>query len=86
VGIATGCGLEGRSRFSAGVRDVSLLHSSQIAFGVHQASCPLGTAALSLEIRDRSVKITTHLSLVLRSRMMELYLHFPTCPLEMMLN
>jgi hypothetical protein len=29
VGIATGCGLEGRVRFPTGARDTSLLHSAE---------------------------------------------------------
>jgi hypothetical protein len=48
----------------------SLLHNVQTISGAHPASSPMGTG-------DRSIKLTTHLHLVLRSRIVEPYLPCP---------
>jgi hypothetical protein len=54
-------------RFLVGERN-SFLLNVQTSSGTHPASYGLGT---------RSVKLTTHLHLVLRLGMVDLYLHYP---------
>jgi hypothetical protein len=67
VGTATCCGLRAAG-WTAGVRHLSLLHSFQIGSGAHPASYSVGTGG-----SFPGVKLTTHLQLVPRSRMVELY-------------
>jgi hypothetical protein len=43
VGIVPGNWLDDRSSTSVKDKDFSLLHSVQISFGDHPASCPMGT-------------------------------------------
>jgi hypothetical protein len=62
-------------RFPAGARDFSLLYSVQTGSGSQIAPYPMGTGAFSTEVKQADVKLTTHLNLVPRSRMMQLYLH-----------
>jgi hypothetical protein len=59
-----------RVRFPAGVTYFPLLHSIQTGSEAHPASYPMG-------IGDWGVKLTIHLHLVLRLRMVEVYLHSP---------
>jgi hypothetical protein len=73
------------SRYSYGLRagrpgfdsrqeiDFSLLHSVQTGSGAQPASHPMGTRDLSPRVKGRCVKLTTHLHLVPRSRMVELH-------------
>jgi hypothetical protein len=49
-------------------RDVSLLYNVETGCGPHPASYPMSTGGL---------KLTTHLHLMPRPRMMELYFHLP---------
>jgi hypothetical protein len=58
-------------QFLAEARDFSLLSSIQTGPGAHPASCPMNTGALY-----KGLKLTTHLHLVSRSRIVDLYLHF----------
>jgi hypothetical protein len=60
-------------RFPAGAKDFSLLHIVQTGSGARPY--PTGTVGWK---SGQLVKLTTHLRLVLRSRMVELYLHSPT--------
>jgi hypothetical protein len=41
----------------------------------HTTSYPVDTGAVSLGVKSRCVKLTIHLHLVPRSRMVEVYLH-----------
>jgi hypothetical protein len=49
-------------------RDFSLLQNVQTGFGAHSAYYSMGTRVLSRRLSGRSVKITTHLHLVTKSR------------------
>jgi hypothetical protein len=78
-------------RFQAGARDFSLLHRVQTCSGAHPAYYPMGTGvSFPRGCSGRGVKLTIALHLVLRSSMMELYLHSPirlhgvvlNCPLR----
>jgi hypothetical protein len=53
-------------------------HSVHIDPGAHSASCPMGTwASFPGSKAAGAVKPITHLHLVLKSRTVKLYLHFP---------
>jgi hypothetical protein len=61
-------------------KDFSLLHNLQTGSDAHPASYTVGTGASFPEgYSSRSEKPTTHLHLVLRLRMVTLYLHTPIC-------
>jgi hypothetical protein len=62
-------------RFPARVNDFSLLHIVEISSGAHPASYSMGTELFSRKKISRALKLTAHLHLVPRSRMVELYLH-----------
>jgi hypothetical protein len=65
-------------RFPAEARHFSLLYSFQTGSLVHLASYIMGTRGSFLGDKVAGgVKLTTHLHLVLRSRMVELYLQPP---------
>jgi hypothetical protein len=81
-----------RSRYSDGLcagwpvfdsrqgHDFSLLHNVQTGSGTHPASYPIGTVCSfsgGKAASGRGVNLTTHLHLVPRSSMVELYLHSP---------
>jgi hypothetical protein len=68
VGIATGYGLDDRGLNAGRGKSFSLLHSIQAGSGAHPALVPMGTEC-------RGVKLIIHLHIVLKSRMVELYLH-----------
>jgi hypothetical protein len=70
-------GWTARIRFPAEARNLSLLHSVQNGPGIHPA--PLPGTLFSWGSSFRGVKLTTHFLLVPSSRMLELYLHSPTC-------
>jgi hypothetical protein len=76
---------ERRRCFKAGVRvpagngNFPLHHRVQTGFGAHPTYV-IGTRALSLEVTSRSVKLTIHLHLLLRSRSVELYLPSTNTP------
>jgi hypothetical protein len=55
-------------------QEFSLLHSVQTTSGAHPASYTISTRVLFA-----GLKLATHLHLVTSSRMVELYLHSPTC-------
>jgi hypothetical protein len=72
---ATGYGLDGPSSIP-GRAKISLLHSVQTCFGAHTASYPMDTEGeFPGGLSGRGVKLTAHLHLVPRSRMVELHLH-----------
>jgi hypothetical protein len=52
-----------------------LLQSVLTGSEAHPVSCPMGTGALSPEVKRQGRKAHIHLHLVLRSRMVEQYLH-----------
>jgi hypothetical protein len=56
-------------------KDFYLLHRDQTGSGTHPASYPVRIEGFLLGLNDRGVKLTTHLHLVSRLRMVELYLH-----------
>jgi hypothetical protein len=58
-------GSTSRGRFQAGTRDISLLHNVKTALGP--------TSLLSVGKPSKVVKLTTHLHLGTRSRMVQLY-------------
>jgi hypothetical protein len=62
-------------RFPAVVRDFSVLHSVQTVSDTHSASYPVGAGAHSPGVSGRGMKLTIHLHLEPRTRMVELYLH-----------
>jgi hypothetical protein len=60
-------------------QDFSRLHSVLIGSGAHPASYTMRTGGFAPGDKAvRGVKLTTHLHLVPRSRLVELYLHSPT--------
>jgi hypothetical protein len=67
IGIATGW--TAGVRFRAKLRDFSLFHSVETGSGSYPALYPMGIAALS------PGRGTDQLHIVLRSRMVEVYLH-----------
>jgi hypothetical protein len=62
-------------RFLLEVSYFSLLQNVEIVSATHPASYPMGTRVLFLGEKYQSVTLTTHLHLMPRARMMELYLH-----------
>jgi hypothetical protein len=64
----------------------SLLHSVQTGSGIHPASYSMGTGALSPGIKWPGMELTTHPHLVLKLRIVELYLHSLTCLHGIVLN
>jgi hypothetical protein len=79
-----GCRLDDqgiRVRFQTGPKELSLLYSVQMGSGVHTASYPIGT-----EGTFPAVKLTTHLLLVPKLRIVELYLHSTTHLHSVVLN
>jgi hypothetical protein len=58
-------------------RFFSLLHDVQTGSGVHPASYTVGTRASFQKLSGRGMKLTTHLHLVPRSRILEQYLDSP---------
>jgi hypothetical protein len=84
VGVTTGwtAGI----RIPAAIR-FSLLHSVQASSGVHPTSYPMGTEdSFPWGKVAGGLKLTTNLHLVPRSRMVELYHHFPICLHGIVLN
>jgi hypothetical protein len=78
VGIATGYGPDNRefgTRFPAEARDFSLIHTVQTSLGPTQPPIQCVTDVLSPGVRWKERDLTTHLHLVPRLRMVELYLH-----------
>jgi hypothetical protein len=75
--MAMSYGLDAGVQLQARVRDFFLLHSIQIDSGAHPASYPIGVRGSFPRGRGQSVKLTIHVHLVLRSKMMELYLSSP---------
>jgi hypothetical protein len=75
VGTAMSYGLHGRGSIPGRARHFSQFHDVQIASEAHPASCPLDTEGSFLGGKATGMKVTTHLHLVLRSRIVELYLH-----------
>jgi hypothetical protein len=64
--------------FAGGARDLSLLHGVQTGSGAHPASYIMGIeGSFPGDKSGCCVKLTTHLHLMPRSRMVEIYLHFP---------
>jgi hypothetical protein len=80
--------LSGRPGFDSLQRqDFSVLHGVQIGSGTHPASYPMGTGRYSLRRKSgQDVKLTTHLHLMPKSRMGELYLYSPICVRCVVLN
>jgi hypothetical protein len=67
-----------------GVQDLSLLHSVQTDSGAHPTSYSMGTGGSFPG--GKVVKLITHLHLLLRSRILELYLHSLICLNDIVLN
>jgi hypothetical protein len=82
VGIATSHQLDGSSLIPSTARFFSSPDHPDQLWG-HPASYPMATGGSfpggGGEYSGGSVKLTTHLHLVPRSRMVELYLHSPIC-------
>jgi hypothetical protein len=86
------------SRYSEGLRasrpefdslqgqDFSLLHVVQTGSGAQTVSYPKGTGGSSQGVKRQGVKLTARLNIVLRSRMVELCLHYPICLHGIVLN
>jgi hypothetical protein len=82
AGISSVSIVTARVRFLAVARDLSVLYSVQTSSGAHLASYPMGTGALFLEESSWGITLGhysdhSHLFLVLRLNMVELYLHSP---------
>jgi hypothetical protein len=81
VDTATGYGLGGRgarSRVPVGAEDFSPLHVVQTCSEAQRISYPRGYWGFFPEGEiSRGMKLTTHLSLSQRARIVELYLHSP---------
>jgi hypothetical protein len=78
AGIATGYGLDGwGSIHGTGKSFFFLLRSVQTCSGAHPASYSGYQRLIPWRQSGRSVKLTTHLYLLMRSRMVELYLQSP---------
>jgi hypothetical protein len=73
-------------RFPAEARDFHLLHNVQTGAGAHPAFSPMCTGVLFAGESGRGLKVTTHLHLVPRSRMVELYLNSLTLLHGVVLN
>jgi hypothetical protein len=82
----TGYGLGGRGLIAAGARFFSFFLASRAVLGPTQPPIQWVPRVLSPWESGQGMKLTTHLHLVLRSRMMELYLHSPICVHGMVLN
>jgi hypothetical protein len=54
--------------------------------GANPASYPMGTGVISAGVKGWDVKLTAHLHLIPRSRMMELYLYPLICLYGIVLN
>jgi hypothetical protein len=79
VGIVKNC--TAVVQFPLGVTDFCLLLSVYTGSGAHSASYPMGTVGSFPGGKDAwGIKLTSHLHLVPRSRMVELYLHSPIRP------
>jgi hypothetical protein len=83
VGIATSYELDGRGSIPGKGKDFSLFHKVQTALEPHYA---VGIRGSTQGYSGRGVKLTTHLHLVPRSRMMQLYLYSPVRLHDMVLN
>jgi hypothetical protein len=72
VSIVSDCGLDDRAtevRYPVEAEDFSSNLCVQTGSGAHPASCPMDMGSLSPRVkRGRGVTLTTHPSLVLRSR------------------
>jgi hypothetical protein len=84
VGIALGCRLDNwdsRVRFQVGAGNFSLHHRVQNGSGAHPAAYLMGTRGSFLGGKARrSVKLTTHLQLVPRSKNKRSYTSTPNTP------
>jgi hypothetical protein len=86
VGIATGYEMDGLGSIPGNAK-YCLLHSVQTGYEAHPASYPMGTGNdFPVGKAVRGVKLTTHLHLVPRSRMVELYLYSLICLHGVVLN
>jgi hypothetical protein len=65
--------------FPLGIRDFSSLYRFKTGSVAHSVSNLMGMGAAFPSYSGRGVKLTTHLHLELRSRTMELYIHFIIC-------
>jgi hypothetical protein len=78
VGITTGYRLDGRGSIPGRGKRLFLFHCVQTGSRAHPG-------ALSSGIKRRGVKLTTHHHLVLKSSMLELYLHYAYLFMELYL-
>jgi hypothetical protein len=73
--------------FPAGAREFSPLHTVQTSSGSHPVLNPMGTGGSFPEVKAAGgVKLTTHLHLVMRSRIVQLHLHSLICLHGVVLN
>jgi hypothetical protein len=86
VGITKGDGLDGRGSISWKDKIFLFSIASRPAVGPTQPPIQWVPWALSPGGKRQGVKLTTHLHLVPRSRMVELYLHSPVCLYGIVLN
>jgi hypothetical protein len=88
VSIATCYGLNDCDSIrDGGKRSLSLFHSVQTGSGAHPTSYTVRTrGSVPRGIVAGGAKLTIHLHLVPRSRIVELYLHYPTCLHGVVLN
>jgi hypothetical protein len=77
-----------RVQIQAGIRDIPLLHTgARLALGPIKPLLQWVLEALSLEVNDWGLMLTIHLHLLLRLRMVELYLLLPhSCSWQVLIN
>jgi hypothetical protein len=73
-------------RFPSGAKYFCLLHSVQTGSEVLPACCPVDTRVFSRRQSVQGVKLTTHIHVLPRSRIVELYLRSPTRLYVVLLN
>jgi len=76
-----------RAKFTAGVIFTFFPHSVQTRPGAQPVSYEMGTVDFNTKRETAGgVKLTTHHNLMPKPRMLELYLHSPTCLHGIVLN
>jgi hypothetical protein len=89
LGISTGYILVATALFSVGTRNVSPLYNAQTGYGARSTSSPVDSGILPLVLK-RPWREADHFppcsSVVTRSRIVKLYLHFPKRVHGMVLN
>jgi hypothetical protein len=86
VSIAIGYLLGGRNSISGREQNISILFSVHTGSWAHTSCCPVSSECLSRVYGGQDVKLSIHIRLVPKSRMVELYLHSSPCLYGLRLN